>query len=410
MNMAFLFRSLTRMNRPHELALASYKARRTVHFASPSRACVALICLVLAVLVDPASVSADEDHDHDHDDARPAVASSGGPRRQADGSVFLPASAQEQIGVQTVRVVEAMWPRAFTLTGKIVMDPSAGGRVQAAIAGRLQAGPAGLPSVGQTVKRGEVLAYVVPTFGAMEKANQQAQQAELRAALKIAQHRLERLQALSDTVARKDIEAAHAEAMSLRERLHAVSGGLLQRDVLSAPVTGVIASANATAGQVMQPGDQVFEVIDPKRLHVEALVYDLNQAGQIGSASFALGERRIPLRFIGAARSLREQALPLIFAIEPVSALADATLALGQIVQVTAQAREQQRGIAVPISSLVKNSANQDAVWVKTAPERFEPRVVMHAPLDGSRLRLTLGVKPGESVVTQGATLINQIR
>ena len=40
---------------------------------------------------------------HDHGDASPA-ASGNGPKRQPDGSVFLPKPAQRQIGVRTLLV------------------------------------------------------------------------------------------------------------------------------------------------------------------------------------------------------------------------------------------------------------------------------------------------------------------
>lgn len=343
---------------------------------------------------------------HDHGDT-PRASTGNGPKRLSDGSVFLPKPAQRQIDVRTQVTIEAQWPRALPLSGTVVMDPNAGGRVQAAIAGRIQAGSGGLPSIGQQVRQGQVLAHVVPTAGAIELSNQQAQQAELRAAKTLAERRLERLQALSDTIARKEIEAAAADVASLRERLQAVSGGLSRRDALVAPASGVIASANAVAGQVVQPGDLVFEVVDPTRLRIEALAYEPEQARQIGSASLVVGGTRVPLRFIGAARSLRNQALPLSFAGD---AAALGQLALGQAVQVVAQTSDTQPGIAMPAASLMKNPSNQDIVWIKVAPERFEPRVVTHAPIDGIQVRLTSGVKAGERVVTRGASLINQVR
>lgn len=362
--------------------------------------------LLAAALLASTAAHAGPGHDHDHGDAPPAARGTS-PQRQADGSVFLPKPAQRQIDVRTQVAAQAQWPRALPLSGKVVMDPNAGGRVQAAISGRIQVPTGGLPSVGQQVRQGQVLAHVVPTAGAIELSNQQAQQAELRAAKVLAERRLERLQALSDTVARKEIEAASTEVASLRERLQAVSAGLSRRDALVAPVAGVIASANAIAGQVVQPGDLVFEVVDPTRLRIEALAYEPEQARQIGSASLFVGDTRVPLRFIGASRSLRDQALPLSFAGD---AVALSHLALGQTVQVVAQTSDMQPGIAVPAASLVKNPSNQDIVWIKAAPERFEPRVVTHAPIDGAQVRLTSGVKAGERVVTRGANLINQIR
>ena len=68
------------------------------------------------------------------------------------------------------------------------------------------------------------------------------------------------------------------------------------------------------------------------------------------------------------------------------------------------------KGIPVPVASLMKNPANQTVVWVKTAPERFEPRTVTTEPLDGVNAAVTSGLEPGDRVATQGATLINQVR
>lgn len=64
----------------------------------------------------------------------------------------------------------------------------------------------------------------------------------------------------------------------------------------------------------------------------------------------------------------------------------------------------------MPVASLMKNPANQTIVWVKVAPERFEPRPVVVEPLDGVNVAVTSGLNAGDRVATQGATLINQVR
>ena len=214
-------------------------------------------------------------------------------------------------------------------------------------------------------------------------------------------------QELADTVPRKDIEAAESEAQSLAERIAAVGTGLASREALVAPVSGVIASAHVVAGQVVDARELVFEIVDPARLRVEALAFDAALAGNVGSASLAVGNQRVPLAFIGAARSLREQALPLGFRAE---GKVLSSLAVGQPVRVFVQGKDKVQGIAVPVSSLMKNPANQTIVWVKTAPERFEPRTVTVEPLDGVNVAVTSGLKAGDRVATQGATLINQVR
>jgi len=360
-----------------------------------------LLCLGLA----PLAWAGDG---HGHGDAAPAAADAGAPARRPDGSVFLPKATQRLLAVRTAVARQAGLSRTIVLSGKVVMDPNAGGRVQATAPGRLEAGPAGLPSVGQAVRKGEVLAHVVASAPPIERANQAAQLAELRAARALAQKRLARLLELSDTVPGKDIEAARSEVASLSARAAAVGGSLAAREALVAPVSGVIAAAYAVAGQVVDARELIYEVVDPTRLDIEALAFDADLAADVAGASLAVGAQRVPLHFIGAARALREQALPLRFRAQQQADLPP--LALGQPVNVFVRRRGTVNGFAVPLAALMKNPSNQTIVWIKRAPEQFEPRVVMTEPLDGVSVAVTSGLAPGDRVVTQGATLVNQIR
>lgn len=361
--------------------------------------------LVLLLSAASATWAADE-HGHEHGGSAPAAIANG-PSRQPDGSVFLPKPSQRQLSVRTVTAEQGEIARTVELSGKVAMDPNAGGKVQATTAGRLEAGPKGLPSLGQTVRKGEVLAYVVPSSAPIERSNQAAQLAELRASQTLAQKRLARLKELSDTVPRKEIDAVESELASLAARAFAIGGGLSSREALAAPVSGVIAAAQAVSGQVVDARELIFEVIDPARLNIEAVTFDPELASNVAQASLAVGKERVPLQFIGAGRSLREQALPLTFRAQQ-AALGG--LAVGQPVKVFVQTRAKVSGIAVPAASLMKSPSNQTIVWVKTAPEKFEPRVVTVEPLDGVNVAVTSGLKAGDRVTTQGATLVNQVR
>ena len=365
---------------------------------------LAILVVTLSALSTVPLVYAGEGHDHGDGSVAPSAY---GPQRLPDGSVFLPKPAQRQLGVRTMLTEEAELPRSVELSGKVLMDPNAGGKVQPLNAGRIEPGPRGLPSPGQAVRKGEVLAHVVPSSAPIERSNQAAQLAELRAAKSLADKRVARLQELSDTVPRKDIDAAESESASLAERIAAVGGGMTGREALVAPVSGVIASAHAVSGQVVDARELVFEIIDPSRLRIEALAFDPAMAADVGGATLAIGDQRVPLVFVGAARSLREQALPLAFRAQ---GAALNSLAVGQPVRVFVQTKHKLKGIAVPVASLMKNPSNQTVVWVKTAPERFEPRTVTTKSLDGVRVSVTAGLKAGDRVVTQGATLVNQVR
>lgn len=347
---------------------------------------------------------------HDHGDEAP-IAVSNGPKRQPDGSVFLPKLSQRQLAVRTVIVEKKNLPQAFELVGRVVMDPNAGGRVQPTVAGRIEAGPKGLPSLGKQVRQGEILAYVRASTGAIERANQTAQAAELRSAKALAEKRLARLNQLEGSVPQKEIEAAQEELQSLNARLSAISGSLGSREALVAPVSGVIASSNIVAGQVVDAREVVFEIIDPNRLRVEAIAHDASLVGNIASASArtALGES-LPLEFIGAGLALREQTVPVQFRIHMPQGEKAPHLAVGQPVKVVAQSKTTIEGVAIPASAIVKSPSNQDIVWVHTSAEQFAQRPVRYSPLDAATVAVIDGLKGEERVVVQGAPLVNQVR
>src|SRR5439155_6241774 len=181
----------------------------------------------------------------------------------------------------------------------------AGGKVQASQSGRIEPGPRGLPTLGQKVNKGEVLAYVKPVANAIELGNQRAQHAELTSQYSLAEKKLKRLEALEGSVPQKEIDTARAELTSLSAKSAAVGASLFNREALSAPVSGVISIASAVAGQVVEAREVLFEIVDPQRLMVEALAYDPIVLADVGKASGALPAGvALPLVFIGGAQQL----------------------------------------------------------------------------------------------------------
>jgi hypothetical protein len=385
--------------------VALRKRKRTTTFASNATFLIAACALLISAT---AYSDANAGPGHDHGEESAPAAGGNAPKRQADGGVFLPKLSQRQLGIRTVSVEEASLPKAVELTGRVVADANAGGKVQPTQAGRIEAGPRGLPTLGQSVRKGEVLAVVRASTSAIERANQQSQSTELTSNLELAKKRLARLEQLEGTVPAKDIEAARSDVTSLQQRSGAISASVVALEALVAPVSGVIASSNVVAGQVVDAREVLFEIVDPSRLSVEASAFDAALVGNIASASIPSSQGNITLQFAGAGRTLREGAIPLLFRTEPSKGALP--LAVNQPVKVVLQTKEVVKGFAVPTSAVVKNAGNQDMVWVHTGAETFVPRAVRVAPLSGSTMSVTDGLKAGDRVVSQGAPLINQVR
>jgi cobalt-zinc-cadmium efflux system membrane fusion protein len=345
----------------------------------------------------------------EHLDAPGAAVNASGLARLPDGSVNVPKAAQRRMAIRTLLAPESEAAATVELPGRIVMDPNASGRVQAVHGGRIERGPKGLPVAGQTVRRGEVLAYVRHHAEPYALGAQQAQLAELKAQRQLAEQRVLRLEGLEGTVPRKEIEAARSEAQSLTQRERSIGGSLVAREALVAPVTGVIARADLAAGQVVEPRDVLFEIIDPSRMLVEATTADTALAGQIAGASLQ-GLTDAKLRLVGASRSLRDGVLPLTFAVSAATPVTALPLAIGQPVTVVAQSRERIKGVVLPAQAVVRNPANEPIVWIKSGAERFIPQPVHYRALDAANVVITQGLGADNRVVVQGAPLIAQIR
>lgn len=335
----------------------------------------------------------------------PAAANATGLARLPDGSVNVPKPAQRRMAIRTVVAHEAEHPMTVELNGRVGIDPNAGGRVQAPFAGRIEPGPKGLPVAGQHVEKGQVLLYVRPISGAIERSNQQAQLVEIQSNRRLAEQRVKRLESLEGTVPQKEIEVARAELTSLAGREKAVAASIGGNEAITSPASGVIATANVLSGQIVEAKDVLFEVIDPERMMVEALSTDASLVNRIGTASLS-NVPGVELSVLGAARSLREGALPISFRAKA----KDVALAVGQPVTVVAKLNDKVKGIAIPAEAVVRNPSNEPIVWIKSGAERFVTQPVEVRPLDSTTVVVVKGLSPDNRVVISGAALINQIR
>lgn len=269
------------------------------------------------------------------------------PIRLPDGRLFVPKSVQRLLGVRTVVAEMRDTPKAVELNGHVIADPSHSGRVQATQGGLLAAPPEGLPHIGQAVRAGQALFYLAP---------------------------------LTQPTA---------------------------REPLRAPVDGVISLAGAVAGQVVNAGDILVEIIDPRQWWAEAVAYDASLAPQIAAATGqTLDGQRLALRLVGMGYQRRSQGLPLHFQIDSPAV----SLSAGQPLRIFVQTRDRVRGVPAPRDSVIPDSRGEHRVWIHTEAEYFAPRAVQGQSVDGATVVVTDGVQPGERMVITGAAALSQVR
>ena len=326
-------------------------------------------------------------------------------QRFADGALFVPKPTQRILGIRTLFTEVQTFQGSVELPARVIPDPAGAGLVQASVAGRLAPPPDGFPRLGPRVAAGDILAFVQPSVGAADVTTQQQQSRELDQQIAITERRLERFRQIQGVVARAQIEDAELELAGLRTRRANLERAPREPERLVAPVAGVIAAVQATAGQIAEPNAVIFQIVDPSRYWVEASSFESHPIDEVAAARLADG-RTVALRYRGSGLADRNQAIPIHFAVEGETR----GLRAGQFLTVLAKTRDERRGIAIPRTGILRGANGQSIVYEHTNAERFVPREVRVEPLDGDRVLIVSGVESGKRIVTQGAELLNQIR
>ena len=337
----------------------------------------------------------------------PATMATDVPQRMADGSLFVPKATQHLLSVRTVLTAETKAPRTVQLVGTVIADPNSFGRVQTGHAGRIEAPEGGLAFVGKRVAKGDLLANLQHHLEAYNKGNLLGEIAELEARIALQEAKLARYLKAPLAVPPIKIDEAKGEIEALRQKRKELMPTLVEREEIRAPISGVVSVSNVVAGQVVDAREVLFEIVDPARYWVEAIAHNPGVVSNL-SAAFAVtnsGET-LPLEFAGLGLALKQQAAPITFRV----AQGSPNLSIGKPVTVILQSSAELTGIVLPAASVVRAPSGLATVWVKTEPERFEPHTVRYEALDGQRVVVTVGLKLDERVVTDGATLLNQIR
>jgi membrane fusion protein, heavy metal efflux system len=353
----------------------------------------------------------DNDHDHSSSAARTTTAAgmNDAPRRLPDGTAFVAKPTQRLLEVRTAAAKPETVRPAVNLIGRVIGDPNRTSVVQSIHGGRVIPLEGGIPRIGQSVSKGDVLVQIDPYLPLADRTTISEKTGEIEQLIAVAEARLRRLRPLaeSNAVPRSQVLDIETELAGLRLRREAIRNTRTDPELLRAPTDGVIAVAKVVPGQVVQPQDMLFQVVDPKAFWVEALVYGTVDATSLGDAmAVGTGGQAMPLAFRGFSRALQYHASLVHFAVSD----PPPDLSVDQPVTVVAKSGAPVAGIVVPREAVVRSGNGEAIVWLHVEPERLEPRPVRTQPFDATRLVIAAGVIEGERIVIRGVDLINQVR
>lgn len=345
---------------------------------------------------------------HGDEDAPGAPAGSGEAAvRTADGKLFGPKSVQRIIGVRTLPAVGGTAQPVVSLTGTVIADPQRGGLIQSATGGKVGAPASGLPTIGQTVRAGQVLAYIEPPLQAIDRADIARELSDLDQQIALAANAAARLRRLDGVVPRRQIEEAAITLQGLQRRRAALGQARSAREVLVAPTNGVVGSSAVRVGQVVPAETTLFEIVDQSRTFVRANLFDRRT---LSPGAKAVGKTAdgvtFDLVFEGAGLVDLGRAAPALFRVTG----GGAGLRIGEPITIEAPVGAPVAGAVIPRAAVITTANGLQSVFVKTRAELFEQRTVKTSPVDADRVALLSNVKPGERVVTVGAELLGQVR
>ena len=339
---------------------------------------------------------------------------------------------EQQWGVPfgTAFTAEASVVPSVVVSGRIATPPGGSAVIGAPVTGRLVSPKGGLPRPGATVRKGEVLASLIPAPASPEAAVRAAlgvAEAEARsAAAKVALERALRLirdEAISEREvedARREREVALESVLAARRGAELYSGarGVSGHGTwrLTSPIDGTLVAVLATPGATVSPGATLFRVVDTRELWIVARVpeQDAARLREDRDASFKVAGidtwNPIPITGEGATASI----VTIGRTVDPVSRTVDAiysltvpgdALRVGGLVTVSLPAGEDFLGVAIPRSALVDQDG-RSVVYVQVDGEHFAERAVRTGPRAGNLVAIRSGLRVGDRIVTRGAHLV----
>ena len=364
------------------------------------------LAVAAGLILVPAFAWAHEGHDHGPDLSAGAGNS---PSRRPDGSLFVPKPTQRLLEIRTRTAVVEAKTRTVRFNGRIVANPNRSGVVQSTLKGRYEPPEGGVPPLGMWVKAGDLLGRVAPSFASIDSSDMAQTLGTLDQEIALNRRKLARQEQLlaTNVVAKATVEDIRIQLEGLEKRRRELLAAKARAEDLRAPVDGVIAATRVVAGQVVAPSDQLFQIIDPASLLVEALVFDQINPDAVDQATAIVGpETTIKLKFVGRSRALQQQYSILQFQI----AETQVALNAGAPVTVVAATGERITGIVLPRAALAQAPNGQTVVFSHKEPEVFVPRAVRFEPFDGESVLVTGGIAAGEKIVVRNEPLLNQVR
>lgn len=276
--------------------------------------------------------------------------------------------------------------------------------------------------IGDWIPRGSMLAVVRQKDYSDSREQARAQLARAQADYDHAKLHFDRTSNLysAQSATKPDYEAAKAQHDEAVAALNNAKAVLAQADTaladstLRAPFDGWIVKRSVDIGALVGPSTSAFTIADTRLVRAVFGVPDnaigrikLGQAQSITTDAFAQ-------TFAGRVTAISPAADPKsrVYSVEVSIANGKNKLKAGMIASLAIGGEIlPMKVLAVPLSAVIRDPQNPEAFAVLLAEGARDPATVRARPVElgdayGNMVQLLSGVKPGDRIITTGATLV----
>lgn len=351
-----------------------------------------LFCLLPTATYNSVAAHGDDDHG--------AGAKAGG-----SSTVFIvEKETQFLFNIQTQKIGTGDFNESSVLLGTITAAPQGRAVIQSPQVGKivsLRVTP------GQKVGRGQVVAVIEQQVDAGTQIGIISQSNSVNAEYEAAKSQYERLKAIEDIAAKKDVTEAKARYESAKKNkalFDANTGrntGGTKMITLTSPVSGVVSTFNYAIGAVVNGGETLFEITNLEQVYVEAQVFTDDVVKMKSAISFTTSSNTdtttYRLKLVSTAQSVNagNQSQKVVFElINP-----KGQFKIGENVNVRMTGNDVVRQVVIP-NEAITDVNGKPAIFIKDKAEQYSISFIVKGQSNDKFTVINKGTEDGERIVT----------
>lgn len=308
--------------------------------------------------------------------------------------------------IRTDKIGKSSFSPSLKLFGTILPTSSGRAVIQAPQAGIVRSLSV---SVGQQVKKGQLLASIEQNVDAGTKIDWITQKNTLEAEMIFARKEYDRLKKISDIAAKSDLDEAERMYNAARSnfeafnKLGASGSGDSKMVFLYSPISGKVDNFILNLGSTVNVGQEILSITDIKKVYVEAQVFnkDVNQVrlskeflieGKNGNGSI-YGR----LVTISSVIDMSNQTQRVVIELDN----EDEGFKIGEFVDVLAFQASSSQKLVIPNTAITEING-KTALFVKNSSELYSLRYVSVEEDNGQFTVVGDGLEAGEKIVLSG--------